>query len=423
MSEYSVKLQEPPFALPQDTIIHGSYCIGRVLGFGGFGITYIGADLRNGGAVAVKEYYPSGFVTRIPGNTLVEASSNYRLFARGKDNFLQEARMIYHCRNPHIPSIYSLFEENGTAYYIMEYLEGNDLRRYLSASNGRLEWSLLEPIVLQIMDALIAVHREGIIHRDVSPDNIYLSSDNTAKLIDFGAARALSTDKSRSVILKKGYAPLEQYQSHGRQGPWTDIYALGGTMYRALTGEMPEESVERLRNDTLRPPSSFGIRLPQAVDYAVMKAMRLREEDRFQRVEDFLSAITGQSKEPENRWSRLFEGVVKKADRFLEKSARVSILGVLGVYASQTFTLDKDVSIGRDPALCSIIFPPNSPGVSRLQCQICVNSLGFRAAVIDCNSTYGTFLNGRRLSPGIPTELNNGDLIQIGNENVFQVNL
>ena len=423
MSDYSGKLQEPPFALPEDTIIHGSYCIGKVLGFGGFGITYIGADLRNGGAVAVKEYYPSGFVTRIPGNTQVESSSNYRLFARGKDNFLQEARMIYHCQNPHIPRIFSLFEENGTAYYIMEYLEGSDLRQYLRANNGRLEWHLLEPITLQIMDALAAVHREGIIHRDVSPDNIYLSRDNTAKLIDFGAARALSTDRSRSVILKKGYAPPEQYQSHGKQGPWTDIYALGGTMYRALTGEMPPESVERIRNDTMRNPSSYGIRLPQTVDRAIMKAMDLREEKRFQRVEDFLYALTGQSKEQENRRFGLFDGVVKKADRFLGKSGRVSILGVVGVYASQTFTLDRDVSIGRDPALCSIIFPPNSPGVSRLQCQICINSLGFRAAVIDCDSTYGTFLNGRRLSPGVPAELKNGDLIQIGSDNVFQVSL
>ncbi|HAG68807.1 MAG TPA: hypothetical protein DCL38_02405, partial [Lachnospiraceae bacterium] len=364
MSGYSLRLQEPPFALPFDTILHGRYRIGKVLGFGGFGITYMGEDLRDQRRVAVKEYFPGGFVSRHPGKLMVETTSGYRQFMRGKDNFLQEARIIYHCKNSHILKIFSLFEENGTAYYVMEYLQGSDLRELLKRNGGRLSWADFEPVVLQIMDALCEVHKEGIIHRDISPDNIYITEDRTAKLIDFGAARALSTEKSRSVILKKGYAPPEQYQSHGRQGPWTDIYALGGTMFRALTGEMPPESVERVRHDTLKRPETYGIGLPPSVSTAIMKALSLREEQRFQRVEAFRQALMKESIEdsaPTGRLKRAFGEALKRADGLFKKNQAVTLVGITGFYASQSFKLEQDVTVGRDPSVCGIIFPPDTP--------------------------------------------------------------
>lgn len=203
MEERKVALQEPPFALPFDTIIHGRYLIGRVLGVGGFGITYQGQDLRNGNFVAIKEYYPNGMASRVPGTTEVDVIKDYDGYQNGKNKFLQEARIIYHFKNQHILSIYSLFEENGTAYYIMEFLEGRDLRQYLQSKGGKIKWSELKYIIFQIADALECIHREGIIHRDISPDNIYLCSDNHAKLIDFGTARNLRENKSLSIIIKK----------------------------------------------------------------------------------------------------------------------------------------------------------------------------------------------------------------------------
>ncbi len=441
MADVNVRLQEPPFALPFDTIIHGKYRIDKVLGFGGFGITYQGEDLINSGVVAIKEYYPSGIATRIPGSTAVEVNSGYEQYIKGKEKFLREARIIYHCHNEHILHIFSLFEENGTAYYVMEFLDGSDLRHYIKEHGGRLAWNQLKPFILHIMDALTAIHSEGVIHRDISPDNIYISRGGTAKLIDFGAARSFGGNRSLSIILKKGYAPPEQYQSRGKHGTWTDVYALGGTIFRALTGEMPVESIERIRNDTLRPPSSYGIKVPPEVDMAVMKAMNINEKDRFQTIEEFKSAI---EKKAGNTVSTIFggklsgflEGFTVFTDEIHSMAQHVKKNGgaaghggnpVLfclgGMYASQSFTLDKDIIIGRDPEVCRIIFPPGTPGVSKVQCQICLNSFGLRAVVIDCDSSYGTFLNGIKLQPGSPAALNNGDIIQFGAGNIFRVGL
>ena len=432
MDNNNLRLQEPPFALPFDTIIHGKYRIDRVLGFGGFGITYQGDDLVSSGRVAIKEYYPSGLVTRIPGNTGVEVSSGYEQFTKGKDRFLQEARIIYHCHNEHILHIFSLFEENGTAYYVMEFLEGVDLRRFIKARGNRLEWKELKPLILPVMDALIQVHADGIIHRDISPDDIYIGSDNSAKLIDFGAARSISGNRSMSVILKKGYAPPEQYQSRGHHGRWTDVYALGGTMFRALTGEMPVESIERIRNDTLRPPSSYGIKVPAEVDMAIMKAMNINEQDRFQSISEFRNAIApGASPAGEKRGfvSRLFDNFTVKTDSAAlmfsgrQQNTCPVLTGLGGIYASNTFNLDQDIIFGRDPEVCSIVFPNGTPGVSKIHCQIVLNSFGARAAVIDCDSSFGTFLNGSRLEPGQPYALQDGDVIQFGAGNIFRMNL
>ena len=432
------RLQEPPFALPFDTIIHGRYRIDKVLGFGGFGITYQGENLNDHTRVAIKEYYPSGMVTRMPGTTAVEVNSSYEQFMKGKDRFLREARIIYHCNNPHILHIFSLFEENNTAYYVMEFLEGEDLRTLIKRQGGRIAWTELKPLCLQIMDALAAVHSEGILHRDISPDNIYVSNGYNAKLIDFGAARSIGSNRSMSVILKKGYAPPEQYQTRGNFGPWTDIYALGGTMFRALTGEMPVESIERVRNDTLRPPSSYGVKLPQEADMAIMRAMNINEGDRFQSVEEFRYAIDHMAAVSNLKKSipklidsfTVWTGEFQSAKEKLFSKAGIAsfracpvVTGLAGIYASQSFTLDKDVIIGRDPNVCSIIFPDGTPGISKVHCQVCINSFGTRIALIDCDSSFGTFVNGIKIPPGTPVPLNEGDVIQVGADNVFRVNL
>ncbi len=433
-SEQSVRLQEPPFALPFDVILHGRYTVGRVLGFGGFGITYQGYDLKSQSYIAIKEFFPSGVATRSPGTTEVFINAHSDQFDSGKEKFLQEARIIYHCRsNEHMLHIYSLFEENGTAYYVMEFLEGQDLMHYLKAHGGKLPWTELSPIMAQVMDALILVHGEGIIHRDISPENIYLCPDNHAKLIDFGTARSVRGDQSLSIVLKKGYAPPEQYSSGGVQGAWTDIYALGATMYRALTGKVPTESIERQdavragKGDPLLPPSMTGASIPRSVEDAVMQALSLEEKKRFQSVQAFYNAIKNASLPKSTGYivNQKLKNVLETISGSLQAWAlqRPVLTGVSGLYAGQEFRLDGDIIFGRDPKNCNIVFPPNTHGVSRMQCQIMLTENGRRIMIVDCGSTNGTFLNGIRLFPGQPAILQAGCTISFGGNQSFYFTL
>ncbi len=426
------KIQEPPYALPYETILHGKYLIGRVLGYGGFGITYQGMNIETNQFVAIKEYYPNGMLTRYPGTTMVEIISNAGGFSREKDKFLQEARIIYRCQSSNIIKIYSLFEENNTAYYVMEFLEGRDLMNYLKSSGGRISWDELCPIAGNVMDALELIHKEGVIHRDISPDNIYLCLDNTAKIIDFGTARSVLDGKSKSVILKKGYAPIEQYSTKGTQGPWTDVYALGATLYRALTGILPPEAVERQHHDTIKAPSMLGVNLPNRVDNAIMRAMNVREADRFQSIAEFRQELFPSSKSGFAYLADMFgvssfktKEITDTINNYINRWARVNpvLKGVRGVYAGQTFALDQDIIFGRDINNCNVIFPSGCAGISRIHCKICLGFNGQKAVIIDCNSKYGTYLNGMRLYPGQPAILQTGSTISFGVDNVFMFEL
>ncbi len=420
------KLQEPPFALPYNSIVHGKYCINRVLGVGGFGITYQGQNIESRQYVAIKEFYPNGIVSRIPGQFKVEIIGSQEVFEKQKDKFLQEARIIYQLKSRFLLSIYSLFEENGTAYYVMEFLEGRDLKHYLSSQGGRIKWKDLKPIVLQVMEALEIVHSKKIIHRDISPDNIYLCTDSCAKLIDFGTARDISQNKSLSVILKKGYAPPEQYMSHGNQGPWTDIYALGGTIYHCLTGKVPPESVERTHNDNLRPIQEYTADLPPEVSNAIMKAMELKEERRFSNIADFKCAISGFEK-GKRKLMDWFGSSKKNVTSITESFANQifawaklepALYGVAGIYGGQKFSVDSDIIMGRDMSRCNIVFPADAKDISRVHCQILKNIEG-RTGIIDCGSSYGTFINSYRLIPGQVAILQPGTEIRLGNFNSF----
>lgn len=254
--------QEMGNALPLRSILNGRYLVGRILGAGGFGITYLGYDLVNTRRIAIKEFMPDGLVNRTPGQTTVQITGDGEEFADSRQRFLDEARIIYRYRkNPHILQVYSLFEENGTAYYAMEFLEGSDLKHFLKQNGGRISWERLMPIAMQVIDAITVLHRDGVVHRDISPDNIFLSPQGKATLIDFGAARLFVAQRQLTVILKRKYAPIEQYQSKGKQGPWTDIYALAATMYHALTGILPPEATARAYRDEIKTFRQCGITL------------------------------------------------------------------------------------------------------------------------------------------------------------------
>ena len=275
------------------TILAGKYLVGDVLGEGGFGITYIGYDLNLEIRVAIKEFFPNGYATRESKNTsvlTVYAGKNIDIVYKWRDNFLKEARSLAKCANlSGVVGVKDFFQENNTAYIVQEFLEGQTLKEYCKERGGKLPveqlLSALEPVIL----ALEEVHKEGLIHRDISPDNIMLLRGGQMKLLDFGAARDFTQegDKSLSVLLKPGYAPEEQYRTKGNQGPWSDIYALAGTIYKCITGVTPPESMERMRKDELQRPSALGVSISPTVEKVLLKAMEVYAENRYQTIEEF----------------------------------------------------------------------------------------------------------------------------------------
>ena len=274
------------------TILRGKYLIGDVLGEGGFGITYIGIDLNLEIRIAIKEFYPNGFATRESASTstlTIYSGQHEQVVYKWRDNFMKEARSLAKCAHlPGVVGVRDFFEENNTAYLVMEYIEGVTLKNHAQTKNGKIPASELLPSIEPVFTALGEVHKQGLIHRDISPDNIMLLSGGKMKLLDFGAAREYAADeKSLSVMLKPGYAPEEQYRSKGNQGPWSDIYALAGTIYKCLTGITPPEAMERMRQDELRSPNSVGAGLTAGQEQALMKALAVRAEDRYQTMEEF----------------------------------------------------------------------------------------------------------------------------------------
>lgn len=284
-----------PLALPEGTVLAGQYIVERVLGQGGFGITYEAKDHKTGERVAVKEFFPDAMATRTDQTTVMpfsgEKGENY---VYGRTCFLQEAETLAKfIGNENIVRIHSYFEENGTAYFVMDFIEGTSFDEYLKEKGGKVSYEEAAEILIPVMDALSVVHSKGIVHRDVTPDNIYITNEGVVKLLDFGAARYSLGDQSRSldIILKHGFAPKEQYTRRGKQGPYTDIYALGATFYFALTGKRPPDSVERMDEDDLVPPSSLGVRLSAPAENAILKALSVQPADRFQDMMSFKGAL------------------------------------------------------------------------------------------------------------------------------------
>lgn len=287
---------ETPLYLPPRTLLREQYLVGRVLGHGGFGVTYLAWDLNLNLKLAIKEYLPSDLATRSSGSPTVtpHSGTTREYFEDGLGKFLDEGRALARFQgHPGVVSVLNFFRDNGTGYLVMSFVEGLTFKEYLERSGGRVPYATALPIVSAVMDALRAVHEAGMLHRDVSPDNIFITQQGQVKLLDFGAARNSVGEQSQSlsVILKPGYAPEEQYRSKGRQGAWSDVYALGATFYRALTGDVPPESLDRLERDELVPPSQRGIPLPPGAEAALLKALAVRATQRFQSVRELQDAL------------------------------------------------------------------------------------------------------------------------------------
>ena len=287
-----------PGALRAGTVLKGRYLLGRVLGQGGFGITYLAWDESLKARVAVKEYMPGELATRLEHRqVVVRTAARQEEFAYGQERFKEEARILAKFMGqPNIAGVTDYFDENGTSYFVMDYIEGISFKTYIAQAGGRVSPEEALDVMIPVLRALTAVHGEGLIHRDVTPDNIYITKDGNVKLLDFGSARYSLGDKSKSldVILKVGYAPKEQYIRRGRQGPYTDVYSCAACLYAAITGYLPPESLERLDHDTLVPPSEAGAEIPLYLERAILKGLAVQPEDRFQTAGEFLEALESQ---------------------------------------------------------------------------------------------------------------------------------
>ena len=294
---YDESLKRGPLLLPHRSLLNqGQYLIGKVLGKpGGFGITYLAFDTKLETRVAIKEYLPRDLAGRDGNHATISAHSEEdgEFFRFGLTQFLQEARTLAKFDHANIVRVRNFFEENGTGYLVMDYYDGVTLADYLTQQpQGKLPESTAVGILMPILDGLREVHAKHFLHRDIKPQNIYLTTGNRAILLDFGAARQAMGERSRSlsVVLSEGYAPYEQYHRRGEQGPWTDIYACAAVLYHAVAGQAPPPATERVHEDELE-FASLGVSASLAE--ALRQGLAVDHKQRPQRMEAFQGLLLG----------------------------------------------------------------------------------------------------------------------------------
>ena len=291
--------------LPRNSVLDGSYRITRVVGSGGFGITYEAQDVNLSNAVAIKEYYPVDFADRNADMSVRPKSNRHKhTFDWGRTSFLDEARTLARFEHPGIVRVLRVFEANATAYMVMRFEHGLSFERWLAALDGPPAQAKLDGIVALLLEALEVIHAARILHRDIAPDNIIIRPDGTPVLLDFGAARRVVAPCSRPVtgIVKAGYSPQEQYANDSRlQGPWSDIYALGATLYRAVTGGPPEEAALRMIDDRM-PSATRAARGGYREEFlaAVDACLKVDPSDRPQSVMQLRPLLMGRQKPKSN---------------------------------------------------------------------------------------------------------------------------
>jgi hypothetical protein len=274
------------------------YVIERVLGAGGFGITYLATDSHLHRPVAIKEYFPSHLASRSADGAVAHfagSSESADEFAWGLSRFIDEARTLAKFEHPNVIRVVRYFEANGTAYIVMDYAAGRPLSSVIKEAGSLREQDVLA-MLMPLLDGLERVHASGLLHRDIKPHNIIIRDDGSPVLIDFGAARQAIGVLSQSIstIVTPGFAPIEQYSARGNQGPWTDLYALGGIAYACLTGHPPPEATERIRSDSLVPiESASRTKVSRGFAAAVTWALQPEEQDRPQSIAAWRSALLG----------------------------------------------------------------------------------------------------------------------------------
>ena len=437
MQEYKPDLQE-------NTMLNGRYRIIKSLGMGGFGITYKAYDNFDNMECAIKELFPKDLVMRLEdGQTVIPVSaSKVPLVEHGKERFLEEAGILKRLNNvSSVVSVFNFFETNGTSYFVMEYLNGATLSAFAKSNGGTLPFQIVAEVIKSVGEALEKVHAMNIFHRDLSPDNIYITMDGDVKLIDFGNAKSLIRDSGEalSVVLKPGFAPIEQYSKNGKQGTYTDVYSLAGTMYYVLTGHKIPEAFDRLNGVNYKKLEEFGFE--KYISDAIDNALKINYKERTQTVDEFLINLRLKGDRPisERKPNNHEDIVINDPPKIKEQKEEIpkeeirsshnenisskSIKVIPQIYVLTgkqkgkyyNIPVDINVPIGKSSSVSQIIFDDDTY-ISRKHCELFFDSISKAFYILDC-STNGTWVNGRLIDKGVIYMLNMGDIVMIGNRN------
>ncbi|MBQ9199551.1 MAG: protein kinase [Lachnospiraceae bacterium] len=415
MQDYKPELRE-------NTILNGRYRIIKTLGMGGFGITYKAYDNFENMECAIKELFPKDLVMRLEdGQTVIPISaSKVPLVEHGKERFLEEAGILKKLNNvASVVSVYNYFEANGTSYFVMEYLKGANLSVFARNNGGTIPYQVVSEIIKSVGEALIKVHSMNIFHRDLSPDNIFITMDGEVKLIDFGNAKSLIRDSGEalSVVLKPGFAPIEQYSKNGKQGTYTDVYSLAGTIYYVLVGQKIPEAFDRLNGIAYKKLEEFGFE--KYISDAIDNALKINYKERTQTVEDFLKDLRLDGEYVEPPKPPKSEPIITEPPKPLPKSQKLipQIHVLTGKQRGKSYNIpvDLNVPIGKSPSVSQIIFDDDTY-ISRKHCELFFDSISKSFYILDC-STNGTWVNGNLIDRGVIYMLNIGDIVMIGNRN------
>lgn len=410
----------------------GRYRITRCIGSGGYGITYEAFDIKQCCAVAIKEFFPVFLMKRSQDkiDTVCLDGKRAQELEHTKFRFVDEMRLLMSLRGvKEIVTVHHSFEENHTFYYVMELLDGTDMQKHMQ-SRGCFTWQTLSPILVQILRALHVLHQAGFIHRDVTPDNIFLLSNQGARLIDFGNARRYDTNQDKTVVLKEVFAPKEQYSASGNQGPWTDIYSLCVTICYALTGRLPGAAGQ---GTTESNPLQMMNQVPQNVRRAVQIGMSTDINRRYQSIADLARDLyPGQpvlqgAQLPLNQWKPVNPPGGMQTGQNARKPVTTGKMNrnpagapvftcIQGVMCGKRLTLQTGTvhGIGRDRGK-SIPYPDGTSGISRNQCSVFWDPQK-GVFIRDDGSSYGTFVNGQQMKPGQWKPIKNKDIVTFGKE-------
>ena len=407
---YSAKeLPQYELVLPPGTVLDNQYLVGRVLGIGGFGITYLAMHTQSRKLCAIKEYFPTSLATRNYDSS-VSTGRNKETFHHGLKAFISEAELlITFLGNPYIVQVISAFQEKGTAYYAMEYLSGVNAGALAKSIGGQLPYNIALEILQRVSYALQHIHKRSLLHRDVSPENIFITRDGNVKLIDFGATRYFVGEKSRSlsVVLKPGFAPLEQYSRKGNQGPWTDIYALAASFYYISSGRMLPSPQDRLAGKPVPLLKDIVPDISPAISEIIDVALRLDYRDRFQTIDNFLSVVQTEMQGSAQRKTAVQKTSISpysqgaNRNHYLQEKSRSPYLLVLsGSFKGNKWTISSsgEIVIGRSAQHSNIVM--DDPRISRRHCVIRFDSRKGCFYIKDTSSN-GTFRqNGERYDAG-----------------------
>lgn len=382
-------MQRDPRALLEGYILRSRYRVGKVLGVGGFGITYLVEDEKYHRQLAMKEYYPKEWACRgLDGRQLFPRDqSKLGVYRHGLDVFFQEAKILQSLQNDQVVvNVYHFYKENNTAYLLMEYVEGDTLATLAKKRGKPFVEEELQPIIKDIATSLEHIHEHGLLHRDVSPDNIMIDHSGKAKLIDFGATRQYALDETTdlSVVVKPGFAPVEQYSRTGKQGPWTDVYALAATYYYLLTGKKPLSAVERTTGSKMKTLRQQCPEASENTNRAIENALKLDYSQRTQSMHDFLKQLDAGYQGGQIPYIKM---------------------QIMGNRRKFRFLSGQRIRIGRE---CDCDICLMQADISRIHCELIYDMKSKQFVVTDCSSN-GTYTKLGLIGKGRYAILKPGD--------------